>query len=170
MTQHITLEDCQVLDQQDPLAFLRDQFDIPQGVIYLDGNSLGAMPKAALACVQRVVTEEWAHGLIGSWNRAGWFHLPNRVGDKIAMLIGASAGQVLAVDSTSINLFKVLSVALQLSLKAHPQRGVVLSERSNFPTDLYLAHSLCEQMGVTLELCESPKIGSRLSQGDVAVL
>ncbi len=170
MPESIGLVDCQRWDLQDPLASLREQFVLPRDVIYLDGNSLGAMPKAAAARVQQVTEHEWAQGLIGSWNHAHWFDLPNRVGDKIAQLIGASPAQVLATDSTSINLFKVLSVALCAAAKASQTRRVVLSERSNFPTDLYIAQSLCQQHGMTLELCEANEIAPRLQQGDVAVL
>ena len=102
-----SLLDCQALDAHDPLRHLRDQFTLPEGVIYLDGNSLGAMPKASAARIARVVSEEWGKGLIRSWNTAGWMDQPQLVGDKIARLIGAGPGEVVATDSTSINLFKV---------------------------------------------------------------
>src|SRR6476661_7290389 len=105
----MTRQDCQALDAQDPLRHLREQFTLPQGVIYLDGNSLGALPKIAASRVAQAVNDEWGQGLIRSWNSAGWFDLPQRVGDKIARLIGANAGDVVATDSTSINLYKVLS-------------------------------------------------------------
>ncbi|MBL8335015.1 MAG: kynureninase, partial [Rubrivivax sp.] len=97
------------LDAADPLAPLRAQFDLPEGVIYLDGNSLGVLPRATAARVQQVVTAEWGQGLIRSWNSAGWMALPQRVGDKIARLVGAGAGELVAADSTSVNLFKVLA-------------------------------------------------------------
>ena len=125
-----TRADCQELDRQDALAPLRDQFSIPPDLIYLDGNSLGVLPAAAAARVTQVVQQEWGQGLIRSWNSAGWFELPQRVGDKIARLIGAGAGEVVATDSTSVNLFKVLSAALHLQQEDAPSRRVVLSERA----------------------------------------
>src|SRR5690606_430545 len=128
----------QELDAADPLAHTRDRFAIPAGVIYLDGNSLGALPKAAAARVQRTVEEEWGDGLIRSWNTADWIDLPRRVGDKIAPLVGAAPGTVMAADSTSLNLFKLLAVALAL----RPGRMVIVSEEGNFPTDLYIASGL----------------------------
>ncbi|MEY3511121.1 MAG: kynureninase, partial [Pseudomonadota bacterium] len=107
-----TLSDCQALDAQDPLRSLRDLFALPAGTLYLDGNSLGVMPRATPARVADVVTREWGQDLIQSWNKAGWFAMPLAVGDKIARLIGAGPGEVVAADSTSINLFKVLSAAI----------------------------------------------------------
>ena len=120
-----TLETCRALDAQDPLRPLRDLFTLPEGVIYLDGNSLGAMPKAAAARVAQVITQEWGRDLIRSWNSAGWFHWPQQVGDKIARLVGAGTGELVATDGTSINLFKVLSAALSIAKADAPQRRVV---------------------------------------------
>ncbi len=164
-----SLQDCLQLDEQDPLHSLRGLFDLPDGLIYLDGNSLGALPRAAPARLAQAITQEWGQGLIRSWNSAGWFELPRRVGDKIARLIGARAGEVLALDSTSINLYKVLSAALQIARHDAPGRKLVLSERSNFPTDLYIAQSLCEQHGMELRLVESTQLQQALDD-DVAVL
>lgn len=168
-TAPITLTHCQALDAADALRPLRDLFDIPQGVIYLDGNSLGVMPKTAAACAARVVTQEWGQGLIRSWNSAGWFDLPQRLGNRIAPLIGADASEVVATDSTSINLFKVLAAALSMAAQDAPQRKRVVSERSNFPTDLYIAQALCQERGFTLQLVEPEEIAGALT-GDVAVL
>ena len=109
-----SLQDCRARDAADMLAPLRHLFDLPQGMIYLDGNSLGALPCAVPARVAQVVTEQWGRDLIGSWNGAGWFDLPRRVGDRIAPLIGAGVGEVVATDTTSVNLYKVLSAALTL--------------------------------------------------------
>ena len=109
------MQDCRALDAQDPLRGLRDLFTLPEGVIYLDGNSLGVLPKAAPERVAQAITEEWGQGLIRSWNSAGWFDLPQRLGDKIAQLVGARPGEVVATDSTSINLYKVLSAALRIA-------------------------------------------------------
>ena len=164
-----TLQDCQQLDALDPLRCLRGQFSLPEGVIYLDGNSLGAMPASAAERVAKVVTQQWGQGLIRSWNDAGWFGLPQRIGDKIAPLIGAAPGEVVATDSTSINLFKVLSAALTIAAQDAPGRRTVLSESSNFPTDLYVAQALCLERGCELKLVRADEIAAALTD-DVAVL
>jgi len=164
-----TLEDCRALDARDPLRSLRDLFQLPEGVIYLDGNSLGVLPRATAARVAQAVTEEWGQGLIRSWNSAGWYTLPQRLGDGIAQLVGAAPGELVATDSTSINLFKVLSAALSIARADAPQRRVVVSERSNFPTDLYIAEALCKERGLTLQLVETQDIQSALTP-EVAVL
>lgn len=168
MTQN-TLEHCRQLDAQDPLRQLRHQFDLPPGVIYLDGNSLGVLPRTTAARVAEVVTQEWGQGLIRSWNSAGWFDAPRRAGDKIARLVGANPNEVVATDSTSINLFKVLSAALNMAREDAPQRNTIVSERSNFPTDLYIAEALCRERGLTLKLVEPEEIAGSLTD-DVAVL
>ena len=164
-----TEQDCRALDAQDPLRELRHQFSLPDGVIYLDGNSLGVLPNTAASRVATAITEEWGQGLIRSWNTAGWFDMPQRLGDKIATLIGAAPGEVVATDSTSINLFKVLSTALSMAAIDSPSRKVLVSERSNFPTDLYIAEALCKERGLTLQLVEADQIGAALTT-DVAVL
>ncbi|MCL9999072.1 MAG: kynureninase, partial [Erythrobacter sp.] len=125
-------------DAADPLAGFRERFTLPDGVIYLDGNSLGALPKATPAALARVIGEEWGVGLIRSWNDAGWFDMAGRVGAKIAPLVGAAPHEVIACDSTSVNLFKLIAAALQM----RPGRKVVLSEPGNFPTDLYMIAGL----------------------------
>ena len=162
-------QDCIALDAADPLASLREQFVLPEGLIYLDGNSLGTLPKSTAARVQSVVTEEWGQGLIRSWNTAGWIDLPQRVGNKIARLVGAAPDELVVTDSTSINLYKVLSAALGIAREDAPQRCVIVSERENFPTDLYMAQSLAEQHGMRLELVEQGQAVDRL-RDDVAVL
>ena len=164
-----TRDDALALDAADPLAPLREQFALPPGVIYLDGNSLGPLPKAAAARVQQAVHDEWGRGLIRSWNSAGWITLPQRVGDKIARLVGAGPGELVVADSTSVNLFKVLSVALAMARAAAPARRAILSERSNFPTDLYIAESLARERGCELVLAEADDLPARLG-ADVAVL
>jgi kynureninase len=162
--------DCEALDARDPLAALRAQFTLPEGVIYLDGNSLGVLPAATAARVQEVVTAQWGTGLIRSWNSASWVDLAQRIGEKIARLIGAGPGQTLAGDSTSVNLYKVLSSALALvKADAAPGRRVIVSERSNFPTDLYIAESLARQHGFTLKLVEPDEIAAQLND-QLAVL
>ena len=162
-------DDCLARDRADPLAPLRELFDLPAGVIYLDGNSLGALPRAVPARVAEVVASQWGQALIQSWNSAGWFALPRRVGDRIAPLIGAGAGEVVTVDTTSVNLYKALSAALDIARQDAPERRVVVSERSNFPTDLYIAEALCRERGCTLKLIEAHGVEASLGP-DVAVL
>ena len=165
----ISQQDCRQRDAQDPLRTLRDLFDLPPGVIYLDGNSLGALPRAVPARVAQVVAQQWGQDLIKSWNSAGWFALPRRVGDRIAPLIGAGGGEVVATDTTSINLYKVLSAALNIAAQDAPGRRTIVSERSNFPTDLYIAEALCRERGCTLKLIEPHEVAASLTP-DVAVL
>ncbi|WP_426180703.1 kynureninase [Pseudomonas sp. TWRC1-2] len=167
-----TRSHCQALDAQDPLAPLRRQFALPEGVIYLDGNSLGARPVAALARAQQVIAQEWGNGLIRSWNSAGWADLSQRLGNRLAPLIGARDGEVVITDTTSINLFKVLSAALSVQRQRQPSRKVIVSEASNFPTDLYIAEGLAEllQQGYSLRLVNSPDELPQAIDQDVAVV
>ncbi len=151
-------ERCLALDAQDALAPLRAQFELPEGLIYLDGNSLGALPHHTSARVQQVVEHEWGQGLIRSWNTAGWIDLPRRIGDKIATLVGAGPGEVTVADSTSVNLFKVMSAALDLATADAPGRKRIVSERHNFPTDLYIAESLARERGLELRLVEGEQV------------
>jgi kynureninase len=163
---------CLALDAEDSLAPLRQQFALPQGVIYLDGNSLGARPVAALARAQQVIEQEWGDGLIRSWNSAGWRALSERLGDQLAGLIGAGKGEVVVTDTTSINLFKVLSAALQVQNLRAPGRRVIVTESSNFPTDLYIAEGLAEmlQQGYSLRLVDSPEELPQAIDQDTAVV
>lgn len=158
----MTRQDCLALDARDELAPLRDLFDLPddtpEAVIYLDGNSLGALPRATAARVQQVAAAEWGRDLIKSWNTAGWIDLPQRIGDKIASLLGAGPGELIVADSTSVNLFKALSAALDLAQRDTPGRKRIVSERFNFPTDLYIAESLARQRGFELVLAEADEI------------
>ncbi|SQH31759.1 kynureninase [Pseudomonas mucidolens] len=163
---------CLALDEQDPLAPLREQFALPDGVIYLDGNSLGARPVAALARAQAVIVEEWGNGLIRSWNSAGWADLAQRLGNRLAPLIGARDAEVVITDTTSINLFKVLSAAVTVQRQRQPQRKIIVSEASNFPTDLYIAEGLAEllQQGYSLRLVNSPEELPQAIDEDTAVV
>ena len=138
-----TRENCAALDAGDPLASFRARFALPEGVIYLDGNSLGALPKSAIERARGVIGEEWGDGLIRSWNDADWMDLPFKAGDKIARLIGAGEGEVVACDSTSVNLFKLLAAAFAL----RPERRILLTEVDNFPTDNYVAEGISEFLG-----------------------
>jgi kynureninase len=160
-------ETCLSFDRQDPLAAVRDEFVLPQGVIYLDGNSLGALPRQTLPRMTQVIGEEWGSGLIRSWNDAHWIEAPTRIGDKIARLIGAKSGEVIVADSTSVNLFKLLAEALRVQ----PGRHFILTEASNFPTDLYVANGLIEFLGGNhaLRVVDRAEI-ERSLDGSVAVL
>ena len=160
-------ETCLSFDRQDPLASVRDEFVLPEGVIYLDGNSLGALPRQTLPRMTEVIAEEWGSGLIRSWNAAHWIQAPARIGDKIARLIGAKAGEVIVADSTSVNLFKLLAEALRVQ----PGRHFILTEASNFPTDLYVAQGLIDFLGGNhaLRVVERSEIEQALD-GSVAVL
>jgi kynureninase len=159
-----TRAECLALDAADPLAPLRERFVLPGGVIYLDGNSLGALPRATPDRLAAVMRDEWGEGLIRSWNTAGWIDLPQRVGDRIARLVGAGAGEVHVADSTSINLFKVLEVALALVRQQAPGRRLIVSERGNFPTDLYIADSVARRQGGELVLIDRDDLASHLDE------
>ena len=111
----MTRSDCAALDAADVLAPLRKRFEIPAGIVYLDGNSLGPLPTEAVTRVSHVVEREWGNGLVGSWNGASWIDLPGRIGDKIGRVLGAGRAEVLVTDSTSVNLYKALCVALDLA-------------------------------------------------------
>jgi kynureninase len=157
-----TLQECQALDAQDPLRPLRERFVLPDGVIYLDGNSLGASPRAAAARAAEIVQQEWGQGLIRSWNSAGWIELPLRLGDQFAPWIGAGPDEVVFTDTTSINLYKVLTAAARIVREDAPGRRKLISERSNFPTDLYIAQSVCQEYGLELVLLEPEEIAGAL--------
>src|SRR6202165_2597960 len=146
---------------------MRDEFVLPGGVIYLDGTSLGALPRQTLPRLTQVISEEWGSGLIRSWNAAHWIDAPARIGDKIARLIGAKGGEVIVADSTSVNLFKLLAGALRVQ----PGRHFILTEAANFPTDLYIAQGLIEFLGGNhaLRVVERSEI-ERSLDGSVAVL
>ncbi|WP_394729216.1 kynureninase [Altererythrobacter sp. GH1-8] len=130
-------------DAADPMRHFRDQFLLRDGLVYLDGNSLGALPKATAERMQTVVSQEWGEGLIDSWMSANWVEAPRRIGDKIARLIGAGPGEVIVADSTSINIFKALTAALSL----REGRKVLLTEAGNFPTDGYMMQGLARFKG-----------------------
>ena len=152
---------------EDPFAKTRALFELPAGVIYLDGNSLGPMMTRARARVLREIDESWGRELIRAWNSAGWIDLPARVGDKIAKLIGAPAGSVIAADSTSINLYKALIAALRLA----PTRKLILSDNGNFPTDLYIAEGVVATLDAGYRLkVVGPEDVEAAIDGEVAVL
>ncbi|QUJ68966.1 kynureninase [Photobacterium sp. GJ3] len=141
------------LDRTDPLAHFREAFELPPAHIYLNGNSLGALPKAARQKARDVVEGQWGNGLIRSWNTHDWIHLPRRIGDKIAGLIGADPGEVIVADSTSVNLFKLAAAAV----KQNPGRSKILSEPGNFPTDLYILQGLEHFLDGQVRLVTAPR-------------
>ncbi|HEX6375525.1 MAG TPA: kynureninase [Allosphingosinicella sp.] len=153
-----TLDQVRALDAADPLRAFRDRFVLPEGVIYLDGNSLGALPRAAIARQRELVEEEWGAELIRSWNTRGWIEAPQRVGAKIAALIGAKPHEVIVADSTSVNLFKLIVAAAALA----PGRPQLLSEAGNFHTDLHIAGGAAELAGLRLDIVERDSIDAAI--------
>jgi kynureninase len=153
-----TLDDVRALDSADPLRAFRDRFVLPDGIIYLDGNSLGALPKAAVARQRAMVEEEWGSELIRSWNTRGWIDAPQRVGAKIAALIGAKPNEVIVADSTSVNLFKLIVAAAALA----PDRRQLLSEAGNFHTDLHIAAGAAELARLRLEIVARDSLDSAI--------
>jgi kynureninase len=163
----ITRDELEELDRQDPLKIFRDEFDLPEGTLYFDGNSLGALPKATPARINEVVAEEWGKKLVTSWNSAGWFSLPETIGNKIAHLIGADDGEVVCVDGTGLNIYKLHAVAL----KMRAGRKVILMEGSNFPTDAYITQGLIDQLaqGHEIRFVEKNEILGAITE-DVALV
>ncbi|MDH3350745.1 MAG: kynureninase, partial [Gammaproteobacteria bacterium] len=159
--------DLEALDRTGPLSGFRNEFFLPEGVIYLNGNSLGAMPLAAAERAKRVVEHEWARGLIGSMNSAGWYTLPTTLGRKIAPIVGAGPNEVVLTDATGINLYKVVAAAL----KMQPDRRVVVMEGSNFPTNNYMVQGLLEQLdkGHTIRFAEADGMLDAIDE-DVAAI
>jgi kynureninase len=144
--------DAQALDDADPLRGLRDRFSLPDGVIYLDGNSLGAMPKSTPDRLAHAIRHEWGERLIRSWNEADWWHASRRVAQHLAPLLGGSQDEIAVADSTSVNLFKLMATGLRL----RPDRSVLVVERYAFPTDVYIARSAAELFGAQLHLIDDP--------------
>jgi kynureninase len=162
----LSLDEARAWDAADPLRGFRDRFTLPQGVIYLDGNSLGALPVAAAQRLREAVDQEWGQGLIRSWNTADWIGAPARVGAKIAGLIGAGPHEVVCADSTSINIFKLVVAAL----RHQPGRKVIVTEPGNFPTDLYMAQGVAELMnGVSLRVVPAGQVLEAIDE-DVALV
>ena len=148
------------LDLADPLTHCRDRFSLPEGVIYLDGNSLGALPKGVNERLHRAINEEWGVGLIRSWNDADWYPAPQRVGAKIAALIGANAREVISCDSTTVNLFKVLCA----SMEANPTRDTIVCEEGNFPTDAYITERAAKLYGKRVLLANQDTIEAVIAE------
>jgi kynureninase len=161
----MTRDDAAALDRADELAPFRERFVLPEGVIYLDGNSLGPLPKATRTRVAEVLEREWGQSLIRSWTEHGWIDLQFRIGEKIGRLIGAAPGTTVLADSTSVNLFKLLAAALD----RRPDRKVILTEQGAFPTDLYIAQGLIALLRRGHELRPVGDVAAALGD-DVAVL
>ncbi|HEY2167077.1 MAG TPA: aminotransferase class V-fold PLP-dependent enzyme [Jatrophihabitantaceae bacterium] len=158
-------EQAEAADRNDPLAFVRDRFDLPPGVIYLDGNSLGPLPHGVAAAVADVVQRQWGADLITSWNRNGWWTLPARLGDRIGALVGAGAGQVLCGDSTSIQLFQAITALARL----RPQRRTLVTDGANFPTDQYLADAAAALLDMQVVRVSPAEVSGALGE-DTAVV
>ena len=157
------------LDAENPLAHCRERFLLPEGVVYLDGNSLGALPAAVPAAMRDAVERQWGQGLISSWfTDGGWWDAPLRVGDRIGALLGAAPGQVVAGDSTSVQIFNTLMAAARL----RPGRRLLLTDPGHFPTDVYMADSAARLLGLEVRQVAVPDLAKALSEygGDVAVI
>jgi kynureninase len=166
----LTLEQARAHDAADSLRSCRDRFALPEGVVYLNGNSLGALPKDTPARVARLVQEQWGGTLIGAWNKHGWIDMPQRIGARIARLIGAKPSEVLACDSTSVNLFKLLMAAIDLH-RARGGRGrKLLTESGNFHTDIYIAEGAARLAGLELEVVPRGDIERRMGRDTAIVL
>ena len=163
---YMTLAEAQKLDAADPLAFARERFRLPNGITYLDGNSLGALPVATASALSRTAEREWGDGLITSWNKHGWIDAPGRIAAKLAPIVGAKPNELLVADSTSVCLFKLLAAALA----ARPGRTTIVTERRNFPTDLYVAQGLADLLpGIELRTVDRADLGTAIGD-DTAVL
>ena len=161
----MTFEGAQLLDANDPLAFARERFRLPDHVIYLDGNSLGALPAAAPASLATTAEGQWGKDLISSWNKHGWIDWPTRIAARLAPIVGAKPNELLIADSTSVCLFKLLAAAAH----ARPGRKAILSQKGNFPTDLYVAQGLAGMLGLELRALEAGEIVKAID-GDTAVV
>lgn len=148
----ITLAQCQAWDKNDSLASFKQKFDIPENTIYLDGNSLGALPKSALSRATEIISKEWGINLIQSWNTAGWWNLPITLGNQMSQLIGANDDETVLTDSTSINLYKVLVSAIRIQQKNSQHKKVIIAEKDSFPTDLYIIQGFIDLMNEGYEL------------------
>ncbi|MGE5562157.1 MAG: kynureninase [Bacillota bacterium] len=150
----MTPDQARQLDASDPLAFARDRFALPEGIIYLDGNSLGALPRAAPASLARTGERQWGEDLIASWNKHGWIDWPVSIAARLAPLVGAKPNELLIADSTSVSLFKLLGAAA----RARPGRSAILSEQANFPTDLYVAQGLADMLRLQLKAVTADRV------------
>jgi kynureninase len=161
----VTSEEARQLDAADPLGFARERFTLPAGVIYLDGNSLGALPVAAPPALARTAERQWGEDLISSWNKHGWIEWPTRIAAKLGPIVGARSDELLIADSTSVCLFKLLAAAV----RARRGRKKILTRTCNFPTDLYVAQGLADMLGLELKAVEPDEILTAIDE-DTAVV
>jgi kynureninase len=162
----VTAEDAEALDAADPLAFARGRFRLPEGTIYLDGNSLGALPVATPAALANTAELQWGEDLIASWTKHGWIDWPTRIAAKLAPIVGARPSELLIADSTSVCLFKLLAAAV----RARPGRRTILTEQGNFPTDLYIAQGLADMLGLEVKAVASAQVRDTLDDDTAAVM
>jgi kynureninase len=161
----VTVDEAKRLDAEDPLAFARERFRLPEGVIYLDGNSLGPLPAAAPLALRRTMEQQWGKDLIASWNKHGWIDWPTNVAAKLAPIVGAEPNELLIADSTSVCLFKLLAAAAC----ARPERRTILTQKGNFPTDTYVAEGVADMLGLELRAVAADRVRRAINR-DTAVL
>jgi kynureninase len=161
----VTLDEAKQLDAAEPLAFARERFRVPEGVIYLDGNSLGALPAAATDALAKTAERQWGDDLIASWNKHGWIDWPTRIAAKLAPIVGAAPDELLIADSTSVCLFKLLAAAV----RARPDRKTILTQQRNFPTDLYVVQGLCDLLDLRLKAVPADAVHGAIDE-DTAVV
>ena len=161
----MTLNEARQLDADEPLAFARKRFALPEGIIYLDGNSLGALPTATAARLREVAQHQWGGDLIASWNKHGWIDWPTRIAAKLSPIVGAAPDELLIADSTSVCLFKLLAAAVG----ARPGRSTILTQRHNFPTDLYVAQGLAEMLELRLKSVPAPEVIGAIDENTAVV-
>jgi kynureninase len=161
----MTLDEAKQLDASDPLVFARERFELPDGLIYLDGNSLGALPTGTAERLRDVAERQWGDDLIASWNAHGWIDWPTRIAAKLAPIVGAAPSELLIADSTSVCLFKLLAAAA----KARPARKTILTQKGNFPTDLYVAQGLADLLGLELKWVAAEEVTAAIGE-DTAVV
>jgi kynureninase len=161
----VTLDEARSLDSADPLAFARERFQLPDNLVYLDGNSLGALPEATPDLLQSLVRDQWGKDLIAGWTSHGWIDAPARTAARLAPILGARAEELLVADSTSVCLFKLLAAAV----RARPERRVILTQHGNFPTDLYVAEGLAEMLGLELRRTAPEAIAGAIDEETAVV-
>jgi kynureninase len=161
----VTADEAAQRDAADALSFARERFQLPSGIIYFDGNSLGALPVRAPEVLRDTAGQQWGEDLIASWNKHGWIDWPTEIAAKLAPIVGAKPGELLIADSTSVSLFKLLAAAV----RARPGRYTVLTQRQNFPTDLYVAQGLCDMLGLQLKAVAPEQVIDAIDQ-DTAVV
>jgi kynureninase len=161
----VTVDEAKQLDASDPLAFARERFRIPEDVIYLDGNSLGALPVVASAALKLTAERQWGEDLIASWNKHDWIDWPTQIAAKLAPIVGAKANELLIADSTSVCLFKLLAAAVA----TRPGKRTMLTQQANFPTDLYVAQGLAQMLGLELRTVPASEVMAAIDENTAVV-